>query len=106
MAGALPLVLLMGLTPNIGASVVTWLLPALAIALVLLVLLTRWSAVVSLSALSAAWLFGIVALRAGGGLGVVTAPVGQTVSLLIAAAAALVLVRRLGELRLEPRTQS
>ena len=93
--------------PQIRASVVTWLLPALAIALVLLVLLTRWSAVVSLSALSAAWLLGIVALRAGDQLDVVTAPVGQSVSLLVAAAAApLSWCAGWATLRPEPRTQS
>ena len=101
--GAVPLVLLMSLVPNIGASVVTWLLPALAIALTLLVLLTRWAAVVAIGVVSGVWLLGVGLLKAGDDLGTVSAPLGQGVSLLVATAAALVLVRQLGVLRPERR---
>ena len=99
--GAVPLVLVMGLVPEIEISVVAWLLPALAIACVLLVLLTRRSAAVSVAAVTAVWVLGVAALRAGDQLDQVTAPLGQSLSLLVAVASALVLVRRWGLLRPE-----
>ena len=46
----------MSLVPDIDASVATWLLPALAVTLVLLVLLTRLSAVVAVGIVAVAWL--------------------------------------------------
>ena len=98
-AGALPLVLLMSLVPNIDASVATWLLPALAIALVLLVLLTRWTAVVSVGVVSAAWLSAVGLLRNGDALDSVTQPLGQASCLLVAVGSALVLLREVGGLR-------
>ena len=99
--GAVPLVVLMGLVPEIDVSVVAWLLPALAIACVLLVLLTRLSAAVSVAAVAAVWVLGVAALRAGDQLDQVTAPLGQSLSLLVAVASALVLARRWGLLRPE-----
>ena len=102
-AGALPLVLAMSLVPNIEASVATWLLPSLAITLVLLVLLTRLSAVVAVGVVAATWLLGVAALKSGDQVQAVTEPLGQAVSLLVATAAALVLVHELGALRPERR---
>jgi hypothetical protein len=99
--GAVPLVLVMGLVPEIDISVVAWLLPALAVACVLLVLLTRWSAAVSVAAVAVGWVLGVAALRAGDQLDQVTAPLGQSLSLLVAVACALVLSRRWGLLRPE-----
>jgi hypothetical protein len=97
--GAVPLVLVMGLVPEIHLSVVAWLLPALAVASVLLVLLTRWSAAVSVAAVAAGWVLGVAALRAGGQIDQVTGPLGQSLSLLIAVASALVLSHRWGLLQ-------
>jgi len=99
--GAVPLVLVMGLVPEIEISVVAWLLPALAIACVLLVLLTRLSAALSVGAVAAVWVLGVAALGAGDQIDQVTAPLGQSLSLLVAVASALVLVRRWGLLRPE-----
>jgi len=99
--GAVPLVLLMGLVPEIDISVVAWLLPALAIACVLLVLLTRLSAAVSVAAVATVWVLVVAALRAGDRLEQVTAPLGQSLSLLVAVASVLVLARRWGLLRPE-----
>jgi hypothetical protein len=99
--GAVPLVVVMGLIPEIDISVVAWLLPALAIACVLLVLLTRLSAAVSVAAVAAVWVLGVAALQAGDQVDQVTAPLGQTLSLLIAVTSALVLARRWGLLRPE-----
>jgi Putative zinc-finger len=99
--GALPLVLVMGLVPDIDISVVAWLLPALAIASVLLVLLTRLSAAVSVAAVATFWVLGVAALRAGDQIDQVTAPLGQSLSLLVAVASALVLARHWGLLRPE-----
>ena len=99
--GAVPLVGLMGLVPEIDISVAAWLLPALAVASVLLVLLTRVSAAVSVAAVGAAWVLGVAALRAGDQIDQVTAPLGQSVSLLVAVASALVLARRWGLVRPE-----
>jgi hypothetical protein len=99
--GAVPLVVVMGLVPNIGISVVAWLLPALAIACVLLVLLTRVSAAISVSAVATVWVLGVAALRAGDQLDQVTAPLGQSLSLLVAVGSAFVLARRWGVLRPE-----
>jgi hypothetical protein len=99
--GAVPLVVVMGLVPNIGISVVAWLLPALAIACVLLVLLTRVSAAISVAAVATVWVLGVAALRAGDQLDQVTAPLGQSLSLLVAVGSAFVLARRWGVLRPE-----
>lgn len=99
--GALPLVLLMALVPEIDVSVASWLLPALAIALVLLVLITRMSAAVSVGSVAVVWVLGVAALRAGDQIDQVTAPLGQSLSLLVAVASALVLARRWGLLRPE-----
>ena len=99
--GALPMVLAMALVPDIEISVAAWLLPALAIASVLLVLLTRLTAVVAVVAVAAVWLLGVSALRAGDQIDQVTAPLGQSLSLLVAIASALVLARRWGLLRPE-----
>ena len=101
--GALPLVLAMSLVPNIQASIATWLLPALAITLVLLVLITRLSAVVAVSIVAVTWLLGVAALKSGDQVQTVTEPLGQALSLLVAAAAALVLVHQLGALQPERR---
>ena len=103
--GALPLVLLMALVPEIDVSVASWLLPALAIALVLLVLITRMSAAVSVGSVAVVWVLGVAALRAGDQIDQVTAPLGQSLSLLVAVTSALVLARRWGLLRPE-RTQA
>jgi len=94
--GALPPVTLMTLVPNIGFSVVAWLLPALAVSSVLLVLMVRLPATWSVAAVATAWLAGVAVLRAGGDLGAVTAPLGQSVSLLVAIGCAFVLVRQWG----------
>jgi hypothetical protein len=99
--GAVPLVVAMGLVPEIDVSVVAWLLPALAVASVLLVLLTRLSAAVSVAAVAAVWVLGVAALRAGDQVDQVTAPLGQALSLLVAVASALVLARRWGLIRPE-----
>ena len=99
--GAVPLVVVMGLVPEIDISVAAWLLPALAIACVLLVLLTRLSAAVSVAAVAAGWVLGVAALRAGDQIDQVTAPLGQSLSFLVAVASALVLARRWGLLRPE-----
>jgi hypothetical protein len=99
--GAVPLVFVMGLVPEIDISVVAWLLPALAIACVLLVLLTRLSAAVSVAAVATVWVLGVAALQAGDQINQVTAPLGQSLSLLVAVACALVLARRWGFLRPE-----
>lgn len=99
--GALPLVLLMALVPEIDVSVASWLLPALAIALVLLVLITRMSAAVSVGSVAVVWVLGVAALRAGDQIDQVTAPLGQSLSLLVAVTSALVLARRWGLLRPE-----
>jgi hypothetical protein len=99
--GAVPPLLLMALVPNISVSLVTWLLPALAVTSVLLMLLTRLSAAVSVTAVGTVWLLGITGLRAGDRLDEVTAPLGQSLSLLVAVACALLLVRRWGLLRPE-----
>ena len=63
--GALPLVLVMGLVPEIDMSVAAWLLPALAVASVLLVLLTWLSAAASVAAVAVVWVLAVAALRAG-----------------------------------------
>jgi hypothetical protein len=99
--GALPLVVVMALVPEIDVSVAAWLLPALAIAGVLLVLLTRLSAAVAVVAVAVTWVLGVAALRAGDQVDQVTAPLGQSLSLLVAIASALVLARRWGLLRPE-----
>jgi hypothetical protein len=93
--GALPLVVVMTFVPNIDASVAAWLLPALAISLVLLVLLTRLSAVVAVGAVAAGWLLVVATLSAGSRTEAVGTPLGQSCSLLLAVAAALALVHRL-----------
>jgi Putative zinc-finger len=103
--GAVPLVLVMGLVPEIDVSVVAWLLPALAVASVLLVLLTRLSAAASVGAVAVVWVLAVAALGAGDQLDQVTAPLGQSLSLLVAVACALVLARRWGFVRPE-RTQA
>jgi len=97
--GAVPLVLVMGLVPEIDVSAVAWLLPALAVASVLLVLLTRLSAPASVGAVAGAWVLGVSALRAGDQLDQVTAPLGQSLSLLVAVASALALAHRWGVLQ-------
>jgi hypothetical protein len=94
--GALPLVLLMTLVPDIDVSVSAWLLPALAISLVLLVLLTRLAAVVSVGTVSFGGLAVVAALTAGDRADDVGTPLGQSLALLLAVTAAAVLVRRLG----------
>ena len=90
-AGALPLVLVMGLVPQIGISLAAWLLPALALAAVLLVLLTWWPATTSGLVVGSAWLVTIGLLRAGGDLDLLTAVTGQVLSgaLLVVAGVAL-----------------
>ena len=95
LVGSLPLVWVMTLVPNLGASVVTWLLPALAITIVLLVLLTRLSAVVAVGAVSTAWLAAVTGLREGNEMQALAEPLGQVVSLAVAVAAAVVLAQRL-----------
>jgi hypothetical protein len=99
--GAVPLVLVMGLVPEIDVSVVAWLLPALAVASVLLVLLTRLSAAASVGAVAVVWVLAVAALGAGDQLDQVSAPLGQSLSLLVAIACALVLARRWGFVRPE-----
>jgi hypothetical protein len=99
--GAVPLVVVMGLVPELDISVAAWLLPAFAIACVLLVLLTRLPAAVSVGAVAAVWVLGVAALGAGDQIDQVTAPLGQFLSLLVAVASALVLARRWGLLRPE-----
>jgi hypothetical protein len=99
--GAVPLVVVMGLVPEIDISVAAWLLPALAIACVLLVLLTRLPAAVSVGAVAAVWVLCVAALGAGDQIDQVTAPLGQFLSLLVAVASALALARRWGLLRPE-----
>ena len=94
-------VVLMSLVPEIEVSIVAWLLPALAIASVLLVLLTRLSCGLAVAAVATVWVLGVAALRAGDQLDQVTAPLGQSLSLLVALASALVLARRWGLLQPE-----
>lgn len=94
--GALPLLLLMGLVPNVDVSVVTCLLPALALALVLLVLMSFVPAVVGVGVVGSAWLLAVASLRARDELEAVTAPLGQSLALAVALAAAAALVARLG----------
>jgi Putative zinc-finger len=103
--GAVPLVVVMGLVPEIDISVAAWLLPALAIACVLLVLHTRLSAAVSVATVAAVWVLGVAALGAGDQIDQATGPLGQSLSLLVAVASAVVLARRWGLLRPE-RTQA
>ena len=64
-------------------------------------LLTRLTAVVAVAAVAAVWLLGVSALRVGDQIDQVTAPLGQSLSLLVAMASALVLARRWGLLRPE-----
>ncbi len=101
MVGAFPLALVMSLVPDIDASVVAWLLPALAIALVLLMLITRLRAVIAVTVVGASWLVAVVGLEAGDQIGTVTEPLGQVLSLLVSVVAALVLARQLGVRRPE-----
>lgn len=101
--GALPLMLVMTLVPNIDVSLAAWLLPSLAISLVLLVLMTRFTAVVAVGAVSVGWLFVVAVLTAGNRTEDVGAPVGQSLALLTSVAAALVLVHRIGAARPEMR---
>jgi hypothetical protein len=93
---ALPLVLVMAMVPNINASLAAWLLPALAIALVLLVLLSWLSAAVAIGGVATAWLLAVTALQAGDELATVTQPVGQILAVVVIVLAAGVLVVRLG----------
>jgi hypothetical protein len=95
-AGAVPLVVVMSLVPDIDLSVVAWLLPALAVTSVLLVLLTRLPAVVSVASVATVWLLGVAALGVEHQVDQVTAPLGQALSVVVAVACALVLVRRWG----------
>ena len=99
--GAVPLVLVMGLVPEIDISVVGVaaagargrLRPARAAHQAVRGRLGR--------AVAAVWVLGVAALRAGDQLDQVTAPLGQSLSLLVAVASALVLARRWGLLRPE-----
>jgi hypothetical protein len=98
--GALPLVLAMGLVPQLEFSLAKWLLPALALSSVLLVLLTWWPATASVLALAAGWLVAVGLLRAGGRLDLVTAAGGQVLFAALLLAATVLLLLRFDLVRL------
>lgn len=92
---ALPLVALIGLVPEIEASVVTWLLPALLIAVVILLLMTWVNAPIATAAVSVVWLAIVVALRISDGLDAADGPRGQLVFAILLVATVPVLAHRL-----------
>jgi len=102
--GALPLVMVMTLVPNIDVSLATWLLPSLAVSLVLLVVITRLTAVVAVGVVSLGWLFVVAVVTVGGRTEDVGTPLGQSLALVTSVTAALVLVHRLGAARPEMRS--
>lgn len=75
--GALPLVAVMGLVPDIDSSATATLLPSLALALLALTLLTRFTATVTMAALGTTWVAAVSALQAGGSLQEAFGPAAQ-----------------------------
>jgi hypothetical protein len=94
--GALPLVAAMAVVPTIDASIVTWLLPSLALTLMLLTLLTWVDAPVALLAVSLSWFGALAALRMGGDPSVITGPPGQAVCAAVVLCSTVVLLNRHG----------
>jgi len=95
-AGALPLALLMGLVPGIGLGIGLWLLPAIAVSVATLALLTWFVAPVTLAVVTAAWASVVVVLGATGNVAAASTALGQACFAAAAVVAALVLARRLG----------
>jgi len=92
---ALPLVALIGLVPEIDASVVTWLLPALLGAVVILLLMSWFTAPVATAVVSVAWLIVVAGFRMDGALDGLSGPRGQLVFAVLLVAAMPVLAHRL-----------
>ncbi len=102
--GAVPLLTLMSLIPQVDVSLAAWALPALALSLVLLALLCWYSATTSLSLVAGTWSGIVVLLRLTDNVqrtGTVTA---ELLSLLVGSVALVALARQLVAGRTGSRT--
>ncbi len=96
LVGSVPPLLVVGLAVTGGAlDLLVWVLPALALTLLALVLLTWWSARTTAGVLVAGWTTLCAAAGAGDAATAIGHPSTQAVALLVSAVAAVVLVRRL-----------